>query len=383
MNFNSIEILSLITWFQLCLLAFVLIVYKKGKRSGNLLLAGFLFANSILPAHHFIILFNLFPAYCNIYIQIFGSAAYSLLLPLLYLYILSLCDSSFRLKPTHLLHSLTYVFIVLFSLIVFHLTQKSAADTFLYLYGDNFRIKCFYFVIHIQIAAYLFLIFKKLIEYNKIIKENYSFTEKINLSWLLILLFGFTAMWFINLLQWLTGILGIHLGEANYMLTLIAVFINLLFALTISYKSIEQSNYLSGIAVPRRYINSSLTPVDCKNIIDKLTAKMEEEKIYIKPALTLEDLSASVGIPARHISQSVKVILKSNFYDFINKYRVEEFKRRLIEESSQHLSFIALAYESGFSSKSVFNSAFKKYVGITPKEYWNSTVKKQDKTITS
>jgi len=317
MNFNSIEILSLITWFQLSLLALVLTVYRKGKRSSNLLLAGFLFANSILPAHHFIILFNWLPAYCSIYIKIFGSAAYSLLLPLLYLYILSLCDSSFRLTPTHLLHSLTYVFIVLFSLIVFHLTQKSAADTFLYLYGDNFRIKCFYFVIHIQIAAYLFLIFKRLIEYNKIIKENYSFTEKINLSWLLILLVGFASMWLINLFQWLTGVLGIDLGETNYILTLIAVFINLLFALTISYKSIEQSNYLSGISAPRRYINSSLTPMDCKNIIDKLTAKMEEEKIYIKPALTLEDLSASVGIPARHISQSIKVILQSNFYDFI------------------------------------------------------------------
>ncbi len=377
MNHDAIEILSLITWLQLCLLTSILIVYRRGKRTSNLLLAGFLFANSILPAHHFIIQFNWLPTYFDTYLRIFGAAAYSLLLPFLYLYILSLCDSAFKIKPTHLLHGLSYLFIVLLSLIIYNLTLRADTGTFLNQYGDNLRIKIFYFFIHIQIAAYLIVVFKKLTKYRNEIKENFSFTEKINLSWLMILLVGFTAMWLINLFQWSAGVFDINLGTINYTLTLIAVVINLLFALTITYKSISQSDYLSGIAAPRRYINSSLTLPDCKKIVEKLITKMEEEKIYIKPALTLEDLSASVEIPARHISQSIKVTLQSNFYDFINKYRVEEFKRRLSEESSQHLSFIALAYESGFSSKSVFNSAFKKFVGMTPKEYKNFITKKK------
>ena len=62
--------------------------------------------------------------------------------------------------------------------------------------------------------------------------------------------------------------------------------------------------------------------------------------------------------------------LKTNFYEFVNKYRVEEFKYRLQREDSDKFTLLGLAYECGFNSKSTFNHTFKKFTGQTPKEYF-------------
>ncbi|MCK4735219.1 MAG: AraC family transcriptional regulator, partial [Methanophagales archaeon] len=58
---------------------------------------------------------------------------------------------------------------------------------------------------------------------------------------------------------------------------------------------------------------------------------------------------------------------KMNFHDFINKYRVEEFKK--LAKESPHYSILALAFEAGFNSKSSFNSNFKNHTGETPSHY--------------
>jgi AraC-like DNA-binding protein len=49
---------------------------------------------------------------------------------------------------------------------------------------------------------------------------------------------------------------------------------------------------------------------------------------------------------------------------------VEAFKELLVQAKMQHLTILAIAFESGFNSKTVFNTFFKKITGITPKSYW-------------
>jgi len=61
--------------------------------------------------------------------------------------------------------------------------------------------------------------------------------------------------------------------------------------------------------------------------------------------------------------------MKKNFYTFINEYRVEEVKKRLVDHQYDHLTFLAIAYECGFNSKSSFNFIFKKSTGMTPSEF--------------
>jgi AraC-like DNA-binding protein len=366
MNLNAMELTSFVTWIHLMLLALIVFTYKKGHKLSNLLLGGFLVSNAILPGHFFLIRFHWIPAAAVPFVSIMGRSAYSLLMPFLYLYILSLCDHEFRVKPKHALHGLTYLIIVLFSYLLMYLSSFSAV---VQSKAEQMRNLFTYTTIHIQVAVYLVIILWTLKDYRNRLKDYFSSIENINLSWFSILLYGFATMWSINVFQWICAIAGIYLGQANYYLTFTAVLINLIFALTVTYNSIVKSDYLSGIAVPKKYAMSRLRQSDCDSIIQKLTQYMKSERLYLDASLSVKDLAHKIKVPARHISQSLNICLHSNFYDFINRYRIEEIKQRIADNSSQHLTFLALAYEAGFNSKSVFNSAFKKHTGMTPKEY--------------
>jgi len=353
---------------QLLLLAVIVFSYKKGKRLSNLLLGGFLVSNAMIPGSYFLILFHWLPGCMEPYIAVAGSSAYALLMPFLYLYILSLCDHTFRIKPGHLLHGLLYVIIVIFSCIVLCLKRFAGQGTLLQ-QADQTLFLMMYGIIHGQVATYLVMIYKVIADYRRKLKDYYSTIEQINLQWFKVLLYGFVIMWLLNLSQWIFWAAGIRLGRMDHTITFVSVILNLLFALIVTYNSIVKSDYLSGIAVPGRYPGSRLKIADYNRITRILISHMDHEKPYLNPSMSLKDLSRQIQIPARNISQSIHVCLKSSFYEFINRYRVEEVKRRIREESSQHLSFLGIAYESGFNSKSVFNKAFKKYTGMTPKQF--------------
>jgi hypothetical protein len=102
MKLSKIDITSLLTLIQLLFLAIIVFSYKKGKRLSNLLLGGFLVSNAMIPGSYFLILFHWLPSPVEPYIAVMGSAAYALLTPFLFLYILSLCDHTFRIKVGHL-----------------------------------------------------------------------------------------------------------------------------------------------------------------------------------------------------------------------------------------------------------------------------------------
>ena len=69
-----------------------------------------------------------------------------------------------------------------------------------------------------------------------------------------------------------------------------------------------------------------------------------------------------------------------NFNDFVNAYRVDEFKRQVREPASAHLSFLGLALDCGFNSKATFNRAFKKFTGTSPKEFTEAQERTNEKS---
>ena len=104
-------------------------------------------------------------------------------------------------------------------------------------------------------------------------------------------------------------------------------------------------------------------------MIQKLNAAIESSKLYRNPKLSLSDLSKSVAISERVISDAINQQLGKNFFQFINGYRIEEIKERLKDPANKHLKILSLAYDAGFNSKASFNRVFKSYTGQTPKDY--------------
>ena len=89
----------------------------------------------------------------------------------------------------------------------------------------------------------------------------------------------------------------------------------------------------------------------------------------VEPELNLKMLSDKTNIPAHYISQVINQQFGKNFSDYVNFYRVEDIKQKLIAPTQSHITIEGLAYMSGFNSKAAFQRAFKKQTGISPKEY--------------
>jgi AraC-like DNA-binding protein len=96
---------------------------------------------------------------------------------------------------------------------------------------------------------------------------------------------------------------------------------------------------------------------------------METEKPYTDGDLTLQKLARKLLISPHHLSQTLNERLRQNFFDFVNSYRIEEAKRRLVDPAKKHYSILGIAEEVGFNSKSAFNVAFKKHANMTPSEF--------------
>lgn len=101
----------------------------------------------------------------------------------------------------------------------------------------------------------------------------------------------------------------------------------------------------------------------------RLILYMKDEEPYLNPGLSLRGLADLVEIHPNQLSWLLNQKMKKNFNAFINHYRVEHFKQLAGDPDNAHISLIGLAYESGFNSKTVFNTYFKKETGTTPSDY--------------
>lgn len=117
-----------------------------------------------------------------------------------------------------------------------------------------------------------------------------------------------------------------------------------------------------------------LNPQVSDALITKLDVIMKTDKPFTSQDLTIAALAERMDITARELSLLIKECLGQNFYSFINDYRVEEVKSRLVNPDYKHLSILGIAFECGFSSKSAFHDVFKKITNQTPKDFIAATL---------
>ncbi len=103
----------------------------------------------------------------------------------------------------------------------------------------------------------------------------------------------------------------------------------------------------------------------------QLNKYVENQKPWLNPKLSLYDLASELNTTNQQLSTLLRGYLNTNFYDFINHYRVEEVKKRLKDSSNQY-TILAIALECGFNSKASFNRIFKQKTGVTTSEFMKS-----------
>ena len=120
-----------------------------------------------------------------------------------------------------------------------------------------------------------------------------------------------------------------------------------------------------------KYGSSTLDDETKSNLIKDILHQMEKEKIYRNNDLTLNSFAETISANRSYVSQIINDEFKKNFSSFVNEYRIKEARRILGSDRINVITIEAIALEVGFSSKSTFNAAFKKYTGITPTFYLN------------
>jgi AraC-like DNA-binding protein len=126
------------------------------------------------------------------------------------------------------------------------------------------------------------------------------------------------------------------------------------------------------LAPPTGRLRLHLSDAQYVALAQRLRHVLEEERAYLESELSLNQLSERMGAPAYLVSEVISRHYQASFFDTVNRFRVDEVKRRLTDPAHDHLNILGVAMDCGFNTKSSFNAAFKKHTGRTPSEFRKS-----------
>lgn len=310
---------------------------------------------------------------------LFGKGMYLLHGPFLYLYIAALTRQR-HLPLTHyallfgpfVIYVLHFLYYYLF---VFDSVRITTQNGVLYL-NDSIALSWLFFVALFLVSdpVYLILSYVRLREYKRRMLASVSDTDRINLNWLnLILLLWLVAALVLVPVGFLTLSLGWFTTDS---LDMMIALTSVVFFFTLGFYGFKQTTVFTnlelketGKATAANYERSGLTPRQAKDHHASLLQLMEEKKPHLNGDLTAGELSQLLGVSTNHLSQILNKEQGQNFFDFVNGYRVNEVIYKMGDPANAHLTLLAIALDSGFNSKTSFNTVFKKITGLTPSQY--------------
>jgi len=211
----------------------------------------------------------------------------------------------------------------------------------------------------------------RLINSNRTVVElEYSNTEGKTLSWVKNFMHIFGIFFFLLVA---TLLFAVH-SEDYVTLDKIVCLALAATIFVLGYAGLFQKEIFSNISespadIKKKEERLLKSPVD-NELLQKLLNYVDEKKPFLNDDITLTALAKQLDMTRNQLSFLINS-MGSNFYTFINKYRVEEFKRLISDPGNKNYTILSLAYEAGFPSKSSFQTIFKKTTGLTPTEYFN------------
>ena len=316
--------------------------------------------------------------------------------PLLYLQVKYLISNYKQFNLKNLIHFTPWLIIILLNTDFY---ISSAEEKFFLLNNMSLYYKIIHIasseIVAIQGVIYSILALKLLSNYEQKIKHYQSNVDKMILK---IQYIGIS----LSLFAWMIGIIGIHLEFFNINIGVDLfnfVYLTLVLIIyVISYSAIKSPEIykLDAKQINMGLISHTQKPVlakempienvvisEIKNkivveeledpIIEEINTKLlsyfEKEKPYLNPELSLQELADKLDVKRYQLSNIINQKHQKNFYEFVNQYRVEEVKIRMMDPQNKKLKIISLAYDSGFNSKASFNRIFKQMTSKTPSQF--------------
>ena len=358
------------------LIIFLLIILKRKKTVSDYLLSSFFLVYSL----------NTFLSYLEIYNRTHGfpyplfffvSTPFLLLhWPILWLYVKSLTDQHFRFRPVYLLNLLPFVLCII--LFTFEYYTKPLNEKIVILQSESFKHQWDYpvVIITMTLSSLVYLSWAAVLvrRYNCRIKVYFSETSRYDLHWLRVLMIASAAIYTVIYLAFAIDLI-VPLAPFRWMHQ-ISFLLGAVYIIVLGFFGHRQGNLFSektiGINLQEPGTISGITYslTDKENdFIQNLLKYMNENKPFLIPEITLAALASELEVTPDYLSGIINNKLGKNFFDFINHYRIEEFKTRSLAPENKKFTLLSIAYDCGFNSKATFNRVFKNVTGITPGEY--------------
>lgn len=303
--------------------------------------------------------------------------------PALWFYIMSLTRPYFRVKPLYFLHFLPFV--VFGVAYYFHFWYLPVDEKIFIMKNELFKDQVFYKIVVMSIGVstigYNLWALNLIRDYRRNLKNYLAKIHHVDLKWLWILCVASISIYIIN-----SGLFNLDLifHFAGYQLLMLVTYsFASVYILVLGYFGLQQENVFTQKNIDNdvfKRLEDPKKPDKPQNpdAINQLLTHMETEKPYLDPELSILKLSSQLTLKTETVSTALNNHLGQNFFDFINKYRIDEFKIQALLDENKHLSIMGLAYDCGFNSKAAFYRAFKKFEGISPSAYIQSVSQKSE-----
>ena len=297
--------------------------------------------------------------------------------PALWFYIRSLSGPGFRFRAAYLLHFVPFIFFLVYQ--YFSFIQLPAPEKIRLLENDLFKEHTFYKIsvlaIGVSTITYNIWALNLIRRRRDRLMQQYSKIEDIDLRWLRALIIAALISYSVNVALFNLDLI-FHFATYRFLMFLSYSFASV-YILFLGYFGLRQGNIFidslreTGEQDVRSGAGRIASPAESTEdaFIKTLIREMEEKQPYLDPEITISRLSEILNVRTGFLSEVLNSRLNQNFFDFINKYRVGEFKNQCISKTNSHLSIMGIAYNCGFNSKASFYRAFRKFEGISPSEY--------------
>lgn len=228
----------------------------------------------------------------------------------------------------------------------------------------------------IQATYFIILSYIKIQQHKKRVYLFSSNVIEIDLKWLEYIIYALLV------LSLFIGIYNMVFRETD--LNLLANIVSIVIIFFIAFNTLKQKEIFSLSSNQRNLIitTENENAIEKRKVISdkelnfykmKLTELMEQKKPYLDSDLSLVSLAKLIKLSPHQLSYLINVGFDENFFWFVNKYRVERVKELLTDTQNNHLSILGIAFESGFNSKTSFNTTFKKICSQTPSQFKKSS----------